>query len=328
MKIAITGASGHIGANICRLLLKHHHQLKVLVHKDRRALRGLQTEEIQGSILDPKVIEKLVEGVDAVIHLAAIISIGQKQNEKELVVNTEGTKNIVDACLKAGVKRFIHFSSIHAFNQFPLDETLDEKREGAGHSAFSYDRSKHESEIMVLEANKKGLACIILCPTAVFGPCDFKPSLLGQMFIRLKTGKIPAVIPGGFNWVDVRDVAEATKNALTQGKAGEKYLLGGKYLSIHELIQLIAQQTSIKKPVFKCPYFLALAGAPFFQSWAKLTRTTPLYTRMSIQTLRFSNRYISHKKAMKELDYSPRPLSESIADTYHWFKENDYYVEP
>ncbi|MBT4970093.1 MAG: NAD-dependent epimerase/dehydratase family protein [Bacteroidetes bacterium] len=326
-KIAITGASGHIGANLCRQLHAKGFQMKALIFQDDRAIQGLPIQIIKGDVTDPESLDKLVEDCEVVIHLAAVISIGSKKSDQQLHINTIGTKNIIQACKKAGVKRLIHFSSIHAFDQNPIHEKLDESRKAVSIKGFAYDRSKHSSEKDIIAASKEDLECIILNPTAVLGPFDFKPSLLGQTLMRLKKGSLPALVPGGFDWVDVRDVAEATIAAITNGQNGEKYLLGGSYKSLKDLVDLAALSHSIKKPIINCPYTIALMALPFLNVWSKLNNKPPLYTRMSLDTLKYANRHVSHEKASRELNFNPRPLFETLKDAYDWFDKKPQYAE-
>lgn len=325
MKIAITGANGHIGANLCRQLLEKGHRINALLYKDNRALKGLDLRLIKGDVMDTATLAELVKGCEIVMHLAAVISIGTKASDKQLIVNTNGTKNIIHACKKEGVRRLIHFSSIHAFEQRPLFDKLDESRKGVSEKGFNYDKSKYQSEQDVIKASKDGLDCVILNPTAVLGPFDFKPSLLGQSLLRLKNGALPALVPGGFDWVDVRDLASAAISAMHHGRMGEKYLIGGTYKSLKELVELISQITPIILPRINCSYPFALLGLPLFSLFSRLNKKEPLYTRMSLDTLKFSNHFVSHEKAEKELKYHSRPLEDTIRDSYAWFKEYGYY---
>lgn len=317
MKISITGASGHIGANLCRESLRQGHLLKVLVNRYTDSLEGLELELIRGSLLDTAALEKLAEGAEIFIHLAASISINGK---KELVdTNYQGTLNVIDAVRKTGVKRLIYFSSIHALSPFPLEELLDETRKLALDDPMLYSRSKAMAEKAVREAAEEGMDAVIINPTSVIGPNDFKPSLIGQAIIQLYTGKIPALIPGGYDWVDVRDVVSGTIAAMEKGRIGESYLLSGHFVSLPELYGMI--RTS-KLPVI--PFWLAEVGVPFLKAWAWISRSTPLYTRESVEILKTGHRNISSRKAEAELGYHSRPFEETLRDTLDWFMENGY----
>ena len=320
MKIAITGASGHIGVNLCRRLVKDNHQIKALVRNDRRGLESLPIDFVVGSLEDSGSLEKLTQDVDVVYHLAAKISIDGDPDGSVHRINVIGTKAVVEACIKNKVKRLIHFSSIHAFDLENAGETLDEnspKIEGLG---FAYDNSKHAGELEALKAIKHGIEVIIINPTSVVGPNDYKPSLVGQTMINLYHGKMPGLIHGGFDWVDVRDIAEASVNALKMGRSGELYLLSGKWQPIGQIAQLVAQHSEKKPPAIIFPLWLAYMAIPFLKIWSKMSRQPPLFTRESLAAISQSHRNISSRKAEEELGFSARPLEETIRDTMDWMK--------
>ena len=278
---------------------------------------------MKGNILDPATIKQLVEGEDVVIHLAATISInGQKVNLHD--TNVTGTRNVLDAVKDSRVKRFIHFSSIHAYRHDPLDRTLDETRPLALEDHIQYNRTKAIAHRLVLDEVKNGLDALIISPTSVMGPNDFKPSLLGQAIIQLYRGKIPALIPGGYDWVDVRDVVEGTLASIEKGRTGESYLLSGHYLSLSEVFTKLTALSGKKMSLPVLPFWLARIGVPFLKAWARLTGSKPLYTRESVEILETAHKVITSDKAMKELGYSSRPFEETLEDTLGWFRDNNY----
>ena len=235
MNIAVTGASGHIGANLTRRLIADGNKVKVLLHKDKRAIKGLPLEIINGSLNDFRSIEELGKNADVVFHLAARISIGQNNYETVYNTNVEGTKNIVKTCRKLGVPKFIHFSSIHTLDPNPFDQPLDETRPLIENSGLVYERTKAECEKWITEQNSDNFHVVVLNPTAVLGPNDFKPSFMGQFIIKLYKGTIPALVPGGYDWVDVRDVVDAAVNAIEKATPGERYILSGGWKSFREI---------------------------------------------------------------------------------------------
>ena len=324
MKVAVTGANGHIGANLCRSLLKKGYSVKTLSYKDTRAIAGLNVENITGNVLEVESLKDLISDVDVVFHLAVIISIQGDSGGRMHKVNVDGTRNIINVCKNFGNKRLIHYSSIHAFEQHPLDKLLDETRPLVGDKAFKYDKSKVASEKLVLEAARNGLDAVILSPTAVLGPYDFKPSLMGYVLLNLYNRKFPALIPGGYNWVDARDVAEGSISAIEKAERGEKYLLGGNYHGIQELGNLVEKITGKKPPKLISPLWLAHVGVPFSTIYNKLANKPSLFTHESLQILKNSNKHISNEKAKKVLGFSPRPLEETIKDSITWFKNNNY----
>ena len=324
MKIGVTGASGHIGAHLTRILLKKKNTVRVLEHNDKRAIEGLDVEIIKGSLNDKISLDQFCKGVDVVFHLAARISIGANSFETLHKINVEGTQNLVKACKQAGVKRIIYFSSIHALQHAPLDQPLDESRPLVKDSPQAYERTKSMGEEWIFSQETDDFEVIVLNPTAVVGPIDFKPSLMGQLLIKLYKGNLPGLVPGGYNWVDVRDVAEAASNAITNGKSGEHYILSGNWYSIKNLADLL-QQVSGKKIVnMVFPIWLARIGVPFIHLWSILSNQQPLYTNESLDIVMQGNKNILNDKARKELGFNPRPLSDSVKDSLNWFKENHY----
>ena len=324
MRIALTGASGHIGTNLCRALLSEGHEVRVLINRTSKSLEEIPVERIPGNILDKKSLESLISGCEIVIHLAATISI-RGVNERDLLsININGTKNILEVITRLPVKRFIHFSSIHALIQEPFDEILDETRPLALKDPILYNRSKAWSEQLVSEAIKNGMDGVIINPTSVVGPNDFIPSLVGRAIIQICQNKLPGLIRGGYDWVDVRDVVSGTLQAIEKGRTGERYLLSGKWLSLPDLVGIISRYHKIKTKHAILPYWLAELGVPFLKVYAMLRKADPLYTRESLDIIKHSHRMISCDKAKKEFGYQPRPIEITIKDTIEWFKKNSY----
>ncbi len=322
MKIAITGASGHVGANLCRTLLEKDHQIKVLVNQFTDSIESLDIEKIQGNLLDPGSLKELADGAEIFIHLAASISING--NQQIFDTNVKGTQNVINACRESGVKRLIHFSSIHALVHDPLDEVLDETRPLAIKDHIIYNRSKAVAEQAIQQAAAGGLDIVIINPTSVMGPNDFKPSLIGQAILQLYMGKIPALIPGGYDWVDVRDVVSGTIKAIQKGKSGESYLLSGHYIPLSDIYEMLRKIKGGGKKLPLIPFWLARIGVPFLGLWAGITRSKPLYTSESIEILKTAHPNISSDKAAKDLGYTSRPFEETLQDTIEWFKNNHY----
>jgi dihydroflavonol-4-reductase len=324
MRIALTGASGHIGTNLCRALLSEGHEVRALINRTTKSLEGIPIERIPGNILDKESLESLVKNCEIVIHLAATISI-QGINDRDLLsVNINGTKNILDILKKLPVKRFIHFSSIHALTQEPFNEILDETRPLALKDPILYNRTKAWSEHLVMEAINSGMDGVIINPTSVIGPNDFRPSLIGRAIIQICQNKLPGLVRGGYNWVDVRDVVSGTLQAIEKGKKGERYLLSGNWLSLPDLVGIISHYHKIKERHAILPYWIAGLGVPFLKVYAMLHGTEPLYTRESLDIVKHSHRMISCDKARKEFGYQPRPIETTIKDTLEWFTNNGH----
>lgn len=323
MKIAVTGANGHVGANLCRSLLAEGHQVKALIHQNINSLKGLNIEIVQGSLNDLNALRSLCKDAEIVFHLAAMISIDGQKN-KLLEVNVEGTKNLILVIQESGARRLIHFSSIHALSHFPLDQPMDETRPLVNEGPMWYEITKSKAEKIVLDATIDGLDAVVINPTAIVGPNDFKPSLVGTALIRLYKNSLPALVPGGYNWVDVRDIVQGAIAAMDKGRKGERYILGGKWVSIKDLALIVEKVTGKRVIKFMIPTPVAKIGVPFIKAYARIAKQEPLYTFESLRALREVNTMISHEKAAAELGYSSRDLEITIRDTMDWFQLHDY----
>jgi len=321
MKISVTGANGHVGVNLCKALLERGHQVSALTHLHTDGLQNIPVTLIQGDLLDKESLRNLLTDTDVVFHLAARISITGEKDGMVSRTNTEGTKNMLDVAMECKVKRFIHFSSIHAINQQPLGKSLDETRRLVETEGFAYDRSKAAGERAVLEAVRNGLNAIVLSPTAIIGPADTEPSLTGHAVIDIYNRKIPSRVPGGYDWVDVRDVVEAAVSAIDHGRIGEKYLLSGHWHSLQEFSGLIGQHSGRKTVDIILPIWVARFGLPFISLFSKLSGTKPLYTSESLTIITEGSRMISNAKARAELNFNPRPFTDTIRDFLAWLKE-------
>ncbi len=321
MTIAVTGASGHIGNNICRALLAKGYKVKAMIHIHSNALEGLDIEKVRGDIMDPESLSKFFTDVDCVVHAAGKISIDGDPDGSVHEVNVHGTKNVVEACLARGVRRLLYVSSIHALKQSP-EEELDETRAFVGNEGFLHDVSKSEAEKEVIKGIVQGLDAVILIPTAVIGPYDFQSSLMGQGLVALYNRKVPALIAGGFDWVDVRDVAKAAISALEKGRSGERYLISGLWKTVRELAQLVQEVTGKSAPKFTTPNWLARMGVPLARAYSMITNTPTLYTTETLDVLLRCNRNINCSKAKRELAFHPRPLTETLKDTFDWYKQS------
>ncbi len=324
MIIAVTGANGHVGVNLCKALLDQGHDVKAFTHNHTQGLKNIPVTIIQGDLLLKDSIRPLLDGTDIVFHLAARISITGDPDGMVTRVNSEGTKNMLEVALECGVKKFIHFSSIHAFQQHPASQPLDETRPLVTIDGFAYDRSKADGERAVMDAVSKGLDTMVLSPTAIIGPSDPEPSLIGKAVLDLFYNKIPSLVPGGYDWVDVRDVVSAAISSIEKGRTGEKYLLSGHWHSLKEFSGLIQQHSGRKTVKTVLPFWSARLGLPFITFYSKIARTQPLYTSESLTIISEGNRNISNLKARTELGFNPRSLSDTIKDMLVWYKKNNF----
>ena len=217
----VTGASGHVGNNLVRSLIAECRPTRVLVHRNSDSLRDLDIEQMPGDVRDIDSLIRLFEGADVVYHAAGVVSIDDDCWPRVDPVNIKGVENVVSACLKAGVKRLIHFSSIHASISVRIVTRWMRAALYAGRSHPPYDRSKAAGEKIVLDGVSRGLNAVIIAPTGIIGPFDFQPSHTGQMLLSLAKGRLPVLVKGGFDWVDVRDVVTGAMRAEKYGRLRE-----------------------------------------------------------------------------------------------------------
>jgi dihydroflavonol-4-reductase len=324
MKIALTGAAGHLGAALLKELTNRKIPVKALIRSDdTRCCNDLAVEIIKGDMLQPEVLQRLMQDCDAVIHCAALISVNGDPKGMVHKTNVEGTQLVIDHALQAGIKRFIHISSIHAFKQQPSLEMLNEERELVDESAFAYDRSKLAGQKIALAASGN-MEVLVMHPTSIIGPYDFKPSLMGQVIIDMYKGRLPFIFNGGFDFCDCRDVAHAIVNATTMGEPGQAYLLGGKWHSLKELTRFLSGASSKNIKPVALPPIAARLGLPVVKLLAAIKKKEPLYTIEALEAIFTGNRFISSEKARASLGYTIRPFQETIQDTFYWFNNNGY----
>lgn len=193
--------------------------------------------------------------------------------------NVEGNANVVAAARAAGVDRFVHVSSVHAMRLDGAAGVADESRPLVGEGAFAYDRSKAEGERIVLGAAADGFSALVLRPTGIIGPHDFRLSRAGAMLREFYRGERPFLIPGGFDWVDARDVAATIVAAVARGRVGHAYLLSGNWVSIADLARLCGEIGGTERRRLVLPRWTALAALPFVETLANLRSGEPLFTR-------------------------------------------------
>jgi dihydroflavonol-4-reductase len=322
MTVVVTGASGHIGINLVRALVAEKRSVRAMAHHNHQVLEGLGAEIVRGDVTDAASLTRAFEGTEVVYHLAGVISL--LKNEWPLVekINIQGTRNVIEACRRSGVKRLVHFSSIHAINPEPRHKAVDENNaliEGRRYPP--YDRSKAEGQREVRKAIAGGLNAVIINPTGVFGPYDYQPSFFGAALLAMANGRMPALVNGGFDWVDARDVAQGAILAEKQAPSGAEYLLSGHWVSMRGIGDIMKEISDASIPGFVCPMPAARFGAPFAETYSRLFKKRPIFTSVSLNALR-ANRNISHEKATRELGYQPRPFKETLTDTMKWFEEN------
>ncbi len=320
--IVVTGAAGHIGNTLVRALLEKGHKVRCLVmpREGLEPLAGLDVEIVEGDVRDRASLVKAFAGASVVYHLASIISLVPGRSSLLTEVNVNGTANVVAACRECGVGRLVYTSSIHAFAEPPKGVAIDESAPiDPKLIKMEYGRTKAQATRVVLEAAAEGLDAVVVCPTGVIGPHDYKRSEMGQLFIGFARGLVSAYVDGAYDFVDVRDVAEGLIAACERGRRGEVYILSGELITVKELVKVLAQITRRPAPRLRAPAWLADLAAALATPIAKLLGERPVFTRESLITLR-SNPLATHAKATRELGWVPRPIRRSIADAIDWFR--------
>jgi dihydroflavonol-4-reductase len=316
----VTGATGHIGNVLVRELIEQGEKVRALVlpNECRAPLAGLDIEAVEGDVLDPPSLYKSMHRVKGVFHLAGVISIMPGSNDLVRRVNVEGTKNILKVAEEVKVGRFIYTSSIHAIKRVEegiIDETLPYD---PGNPYGEYDRAKAQATLEVQQAVRSGLEAVIVCPTGVIGPYDFRGSLMGDVIREAAVSKPTLYVDGAYDFVDVRDVADGLIAAAKSGRKGESYILSGQKISVRYLLETVREITGRHFFQMKVPFDLAKFAAMFTPLYYSHAKVTPRFTPYSLEVLR-SNTNISHAKASRELGYRPRPLYDSIHDAVRWF---------
>ncbi len=322
--ILVTGATGHIGNVLVRELVERGENVRVFVltGEDCRPLGGLDFELVVGDVLDYASLLRAMQGVEMVYHLAGIISIMPGRDELVRKVNVEGTRNVLRAVREAGVRRLVHTSSIHAIREAPGDGLMCEELPFDPLSCRGeYDRSKAEASLAVLEAVQEGMDAVIVCPTGVVGPHDYRGSEMGFV-VRYAARRPPQwVIDGEYDFVDVRDVAHGMILAGELGQRGECYIFSGERITVTSLIEAVQGIRRQPVQIVRVPAGLVRFAARFAPYYYRLTRTRPVLTPYALATLA-SNCNISSEKARRELGYTTRPLYETLTDTLEWLSAN------
>lgn len=322
MTVAITGGNGHIGNAIIEELIRRNYSIKALVHSKSNFLESRNIETVKGSLHDEASLLDLMKDCDYLIHCAAIISISGDQNQLVQKINVEGLENVLKAAKKSNLKRIVHISSVHAYDHLPIDEKMNETRNFVSDTAYAYDKSKRDGQLMARKYLEEGLPIIVVNPTSVFGPPNYAKCKQNNAFIAMSKKKIPVVFKGGYNWVDVRDVANSICNALTQGTLGESYILGGSYYTLKDLSGVVAKVSNQRIPCFEVPIGLVKSFLPIIGAYYKIRKQDPSLTRQSIEILEFGNKHIDSEKAKKDLGHHPRPIDETMKDLLSWHQEN------
>jgi dihydroflavonol-4-reductase len=324
----VTGASGFVGSALVRKLIAAQHQVRVLLRpaSNRRNIEGLPVEVALGDLADNSSLERALDGCAALFHVAADYRLWARHPKQIYQSNVAGTVNIMQAALKAGVKRIVYTSSVATLGLHADGSPADENTPVAlddmiGH----YKRSKFlaEAEVKRMIAGQR-LPAVIVNPSTPVGPRDIKPTPTGRMVLDAACGRTPAYVDTGLNLVHVDDVAQGHLLAFDRGVVGERYILGGRNMTLQEILTEVARISGEKPPRMKLPHNLVLPIAYLSEAWAWLTDGSE--PRATVDGVRLSKKYMyfSIDKARRELGYKPRPVEEALKDAVDWFRDNGY----
>jgi dihydroflavonol-4-reductase len=325
--ICVTGGAGFIGSHVVRRLLALDREVRCLVLPSDPAplLRDLDVTRVAGDLLDPDALDRAMDGCELVIHLAAIYALWLPDPSVIHRVNVDGTRGVMCAARRAGVKRVVHTSSIAAVGHLPGEAASDETTPfNDWDIADDYVISKVLSEREALRPEHlDALEVVVVNPAFPFGPQDIGPTPTGKLILAMMRGHMPFVAAGGFNGVDVRDVAEGHLLAADKGRSGERYLLAGHNLTYEDFATRVAAITGGSAPAMAMPRDLLLRLGTLAELGASLVRRAPLFTHKSLAFTAGRYLYFATDKAEAELGYAPGPLDDALRDAITWFKSDD-----
>src|SRR5271157_4412363 len=327
MKIFLTGATGFIGHHVARALVADGAKLRLLVRKSSNLgnLEGTTGEMHVGDLSEPESLKPALVGCDAVVHVAADYRLWIPDPAAMYKANVDGTRELLRLAREAKVKRFVYTSSV-ATMHFRTDgmvineDTPVSLADMVGH----YKCSKFLAEQEAIKAAQSGQRVIILNPTTPIGPNDAKPTPTGRIFVDFLNGKFPAYVDTGLNLVDVSEIARAHVLALTKGKSGHRYILGGENLTLKQILDKMAAITGLKSPTVKLPYVFAFAtGVVDEMVTGRLLGREP---RATIDAVRMGRKmmFVSSAKAEQELGWRMVPVESALRRSVDWFRANGY----
>ena len=325
-QIIITGSTGHIGNNFVRYLLENYPNIKIkLVVRNINdlAIKNFDVEKIVGDITDNSFLEENIEKDTIIVHSAGFIDITNKEKDKLEQINFIATKNLIDICIKKQVKKFIYISSVDAIYK-PDKGKIQEPNDLYPDLLVSeYGKSKAKATKYLLEkiVNQE-IKGTIIYPSAVIGPYDYKVSSIGQVLVDNIHNRIMARMKGGYNFIDVRDIASVLAYSCFN-EVGYSYLVTGECISIDELFLIIKNKLNKKRLPLKLPLWFVIFISNFIGIYYKIRKIKPVFTKFAIKTLNTNCDY-DNTLAIKELKLNNRPVKESIEDAIDWFINNGY----
>ena len=327
MKAFVTGATGFLGAHVARVLAEHGADLRLLVRSssDLRNIEGLKADRVTGDLRSPASLEKAVAGCDVVFHVAADYRLWVRDPEQMYRSNVEGTRALLEAARKNGVRRVVYTSSVATMGFTANGHVADEESPVAladmiGH----YKRSKFMAEQVAIEAGRNGQEVVIVNPSTPIGEMDIKPTPTGRIVVDFLKRKFPAYVDTGLNLVDATECARGHLLALEKGRIGARYILGGENLTLKQILDKLAAITGLPSPKIKVPYVMALAtGVVDELVTGHLRGKEP---RATIDAVRMGRKkmFVSSAKAERELGWSIVPVDGALRRAAAWFRAKGY----
>lgn len=314
-----------MGNVLVRLLVASKQKVRAMIapFEDDLPLKDLPVEIAKGDIRDYNFVQEACKGVEIVYHLAAVISIlGNRKMVYD--VNVGGTENVIQACRKNDVKRLVYVSSIHAFSEPKPGSLIDESIPiDPEKTSGDYAKSKAIATLKVLKSAKEGLNAIVVCPTGIIGPYDWRVSEMGNLLLLYSKNLLKVGVEGSFDFVDVRDVADLLIKACDKAEKGDLFIASGYYTTIRAFVQMLQKIRPSRSVEIFLPSYIAYPVSLITSIYYLVKKKKPLLTPYSIHTLT-RNYVYSHKKATDLLGYNPRPLFDSLKDALLWFEGNNY----
>jgi len=325
MKTLVTGAAGFLGSHVARQLVARGEEVRVLVRasSSNRAISDLSLEYVTGDLRDSASLERAMNGVQRVFHVAADYRLWAKRSQEIYDSNVGGTKNLLAAAKKAGIEQLIYTSTVATIAverpELPNESTEAKLEEMIGH----YKKSKWMAEQEVLQAAKEGLPVIVAMPTTPVGPWDWKPTPTGKIILDYLNGKMPGYVETGLNFVGVEECAAGHLLVSEKGKVGERYLLGGENLTLKEVLDTLAKITGLPAPWMKIPHGLALSVAYVDGAVSRLVGKEPGIPVEGVKIAQHKM-FVDASRARRELGFQPGPVAAALERAARWYQANGY----
>ncbi len=326
MKTLVTGATGFVGSHVARQLVSAGHTVRALVRptSNMKVLDGVAVEFFEGDLRDAASLARAMQGVQHVYHVAADYRLWTKHPAEIYESNVEGTRRLIDAAHRAGVERIVYTSTVATIavprhGALPNEDTWATLQEMIGH----YKRSKFLAEQVALDAAKSGSPVIIVNPTAPVGPGDWKPTPTGRIILDFLKGKMPAYVDTGLNVAPVEDVAAGHLLAAEKGRIGERYILGGRNMTLKQILDALAAISGRSAPWIRLPHGVALMAGYADEMFSRVMGREP---QIPVEGVKMSRHkmFVETDKAQRELGYQPTKVEAALERAVRWYEEHGY----